>query len=283
MTAQEQQPTPEDIPSFRWIVAGCTGSGKTWLVKWLLRELPEGELDEVIVITATGAAKDWPETTPNRIYSDWDPQRVRRQMHRPGHKLFIIDDFLGLIRPDEPALVHLFTAGRHRGASVILITQRMNGFAPAIRVNASRIYLCRTLAAKELDILYDETATSALRKRSDWYAFVEEATRRRGVLVIQMVCDGKDGSPFSVVRPPGVLHDLFVEPNYDTDPEDERQPDERPRRVARPKRRLTKRLPASNRRWRFRNAETRPKAAPKARPPARAPAKKRIGRAPRAR
>jgi len=248
--SDKEEEAPEDIPSFRWIVAGCTGSGKTHLVRWLLRELPEDELSELIVISASAAPKDWPETTPSRVYDDWDPLRLKRQIKRPGHKLFIIDDFLGLIRPDEPALVYLFTAGRHHGASVILITQRLNGFSPAIRVNASRIYLCRTIAAKELDVLYDEVATSTMRKRADWYKFVEESTRHHNVLLIQMVYEGKDGDPFSVVKPPAELADHFVEPEYESDEEDREVPKSRDYTT------LTKPLPASNRRWKFKNAET---------------------------
>lgn len=252
--AHEKEEAPEDLPTFRWIIAGCTGSGKTHLAKWLLRRLPDDSLSELYIVSATAKPSTWEETTPSRVKTEWDPAWVRRKMKRPGHKLFIIDDFLGLIRRDEPALIYMFTAGRHHGSSVILITQKLNGFAPAIRVNASRVYLCRTLAVKELDVLYEEVATASLRKRSDWYAFVEKETRDHGVLVVDQQAGGHD--PFQTVRPKGKLEDHFVEPEYSSDEEDR----EIVERAAKKKThlQLKKPLTASNRKWQFVLAEPRP-------------------------
>ncbi len=273
---EREEEDPEDLPTFRWIIGGCTGSGKTHLAKWLLRGLPEdGYPSELIVMSSSAKARHWPETTPNRIYTEWDSDTLLRLMKRRGHKLFIIDDFLGLIRPDEPALVHLFVAGRHAGASVMLITQRINGFAPAIRVNASRIFLCRTIAVKELDVLYDEAATAGLRRRQDWYAFVEKETRDRGVLVIEMVHE-KDDEPFSTLHPPGELDDLFVEPEYSSDEEDELRGDPtRVRGESTTPSTLKKSLPASNRKWSYKHEPARRKPRKVGQKKARVQSKKR--------
>lgn len=243
--SDDAQEEPEDIDTFRIIVMGCTGSGKTHLVKWLLREMDEDYLDELFVYSSTASAKTWPETTPSRVFTEWSPELVQKQINRPGHKLFIVDDMIGVMKPDDATLVTLFTKGRHHGTSVFLITQRITGFFPVIRANASEIYLCRTLAATELDALHKELATPDLRKRADWYAFIDECTKDHHALRIEMT-NGGSKSPYSRVKPTEKLHDLFVEPATQSDDEGGR-----PRRREPRKRRKAKPLPSSLGKWKF--------------------------------
>lgn len=260
MQGKEEEREPESYQTQRIVISGATGSGKTWLCKHLIRQIRDGELSELIVISGTGSTKGWPETTPSRFFDSWDSDRVRRQMQRPGHKMFVVDDLLGEIRKDEPQLVQLFTKGRHHGASVILITQRLNYFSPTIRVNATKLYLTHTTAKKEIDLLWDEVATTKTRSRADWYEFVLESTDDHKVLVIEMVYSGKQ--PFSTLRPPATLHDHFVEPIYESDEEDHLH-GRRTRELAT----LKKTLPASNRKWHFESAELPPAEKAKTRRP----------------
>lgn len=198
---------PEDLhDTFRWVITGKTESGKTHLAKWLLFHHLDRS-DALWVFSGTGSAADWPMIPPKQFRSGWDHDLVDRIKRSPGSKVIVVDDQLGIVEKNDSALVGLFTRGRHSNTSVVLITQRLNGFSPTIRVNTSRVYVCRTVSASELICLHDEYAAPLGMTRREFFKHVDEKTRNHAVLLIDLKGDGS----FSEVHPPAVLVPFVME------------------------------------------------------------------------
>lgn len=132
---------------FRLGVVSATGNGKTYLVKELvLKLLAAGRFDRLLVYSGNvGASTEYFGTFAYWIkrYSDdhllklIDKQDKKRKSER-DHLLIILDDLSGTEAENSEAIRMLFTAGRERKLSVIILNQTPKRvLSPTVRDNCN--------------------------------------------------------------------------------------------------------------------------------------------------
>lgn len=146
---------------------------------------------------------------PRNLDVSWNVAKIEGFFDRPSEevRIVIIDDFLGIIRRDDPVLIRLFTQGRHSGISTILLTQRLNGFSPTIRANTSIAYITNTVSKRELETLYEEYATPAHSNKKEFYDFIMEATKDYAVLEIDLT---KNPPTYRKLKSEPIIPEYFV-------------------------------------------------------------------------
>lgn len=175
------------VTTFRYIISGKTNSGKTHLCKYLLYKLRNEDI-EVFIFSSTAKPEHWPMVDEKKIINVFDERLINdiraSETVFGNHKIIVVDDFLADVKPNNKTLANLFTKGRHTNTSVILITQRLNGFSPTIRVNASCIFLTKTISRSDLQLLYSEYGTVRFRTKYQFFEYIIENTKAFGVIKI---------------------------------------------------------------------------------------------------
>ena len=208
-----EQPEHEILPSIpaRMALLGPSGSGKTQLIQamccdffrrrgrsvfariyiWSPSVLVDTVWEPVIKMCKTELGQDNDkEQFLFQSYKPDDLQRViqtqkeviRRAKEAKLKTLFniliIVDDFAD--RPDftrtETLVWELFFRGRHAKISTLISTQKWKAISPAIRSQATALFVFRLRSAQELEAFAEEV--SALIDKKTVMQFYREATER---------------------------------------------------------------------------------------------------------
>ena len=179
---------------FSMLVVGPSQSGKTYFVQQLL----------------TKNCIQYPEEKPiliNWFYNQWQPRydAIKRilkkkivftqglpelsedlnQINPEYNNILVFDDLMSQAS-DSPVLSQLFTQGRHRNASVILLLQNMfpkGTFNMDISRNALYKVLFRSPGnRKQIDIMAEQTF--AKDRKNFMYAYVKETEKPFGYIIL---------------------------------------------------------------------------------------------------
>jgi hypothetical protein len=135
-------------PPFLLVLNGCQGSGKSTLIKWIMREnsLSKTPFSFGIVFTNTAFEGSFPYIPKKYIYENFDENVLKNLMNiqknnvKKGiHKeaFVILDDCLDDEKQwESPALKKLSTQLRHYNISLIITTQYCHLIKPRFRSNA---------------------------------------------------------------------------------------------------------------------------------------------------
>ena len=181
--------------SFRCLVAGRTGSGKSSAMYSMVTDLYKNCFKHIIIVSRTARLdhtylqlKDWAEkhlkqddrmkrfvfTHPDEeklmeIFNEHAAQVAKEKLQRKeDHSceplsscLWIFDDLSdspALRQRNESTLNKLFTLGRHSGQSVICLVHQLSAVSPLIRKNASMLLVFKISNRKEMEMLETEYA-----------------------------------------------------------------------------------------------------------------------------
>ena len=192
---QSRYPQADRLPS-RSILLAPSGSGKTVLLQHLILDQYRDCFARIFVFSPSVDIDDaWlsvKEYVHNRIvakndketyfFDHYDPaalkrildtqravieyQKNRKETHELLQTLIIVDDFADApeFSRNSKLLHSLFTRGRHSGLSTIVSTQRFFALHPAIRLNATSLYVFRLRNDKDLQAFLEETSALADKK-----------------------------------------------------------------------------------------------------------------------
>lgn len=152
---------------FATIISASRNSGKSILVKYLYKNIwkPKKFFDVVIIFSKTlcnGFYQQFIDT--KLLYDKYVPealhslQNIAKKYMHEGKRfnfLCILDDSISLRQKYDEPLTDMFTQGRHYGASIVFITQKLSYASLTWVNNATEIIIMRNRSPKELEYIGD--------------------------------------------------------------------------------------------------------------------------------
>jgi len=145
------------LPSITTII-GITGSGKSHLCKWLVKDLAfHKKINNIGVISTTiieGSDKDDWSSIPTHKKMNYDVAeeyitnliKYHRNLEKQNinyHSLVIIDDCMGLIKFNNDKWVVILSTCRHYNISFIIIAQYIKKLPTIVRSQSSYFFFFR--------------------------------------------------------------------------------------------------------------------------------------------
>jgi len=181
-----------DGSNFSMLIAGSSGSGKTMLLRKILKECQKN-YDYIVVLCPSlefsGDYKDFePHDGKNKkftLFHDYDPNVVKEIMQtqgdiikRYGKKscpsvILILDDCLEFLR-QHSLIEKVFFKGRHINISPIVLVQKLRGVSTILRVNTKYAIFFRAGNTSEIEAFLDTYTGKRERKHIegeliDWF------------------------------------------------------------------------------------------------------------------
>lgn len=175
------QPIDFDVPC-SGLVIGNSGSGKTHLIRQLLKTTFRARFKEIFIFCPTmeysqdyDFLKDRPEYK-NRLYDKFDEELIgeiigeqkylikRYGKARTPQVLILLDDCLESIQGNSNIVNTLYFKGRHWNISCFCLVQRMRGLGTILRLNARFIIFFRSANQAEQDHVLDEYCGRAQKR-----------------------------------------------------------------------------------------------------------------------
>ena len=189
-------------------VCGRRGSGKTNLVRWLLRTIARcGQVRDVWVFTSTAFTGAWQETVgESRVYENFDEellngilqrQAAARAAGRPNEALLILDDVLGSMSFTSSVWKLLASTGRHYNLSVILVSQHYHAIPPLVRLNSDYFVVLGPTSERAWRSAYQEFAPT-----KTWQELKATGEKAVATLGQALVVDQRSPPHLKVIRAP---------------------------------------------------------------------------------
>ena len=130
------------------VACGCSKSGKTWLIRALLRSFGRN-FQSIVIMTGSSFSKDWEplgirpvEISRERLETFIEIAKRQAATGTPGKFLLVCDDMQGTLKSTKGGpFAKLATMGRHLGISTIFLTQHLKFVASEIRGNVSHFFV----------------------------------------------------------------------------------------------------------------------------------------------
>jgi len=167
-----------DGSNFSMLIAGSSGSGKTQLLKKILKEA-QSKYDYFVVLCPSlefsGDYKDFDEHKKYTQFSEYDPAVISEIMQtqadiikrhgktRCPKVVLILDDCLEFLK-QHSLIEKLFFKGRHINISPIVLVQKLKGVSTILRVNARYAIFFRAGNSNEIEHFLE--AYTGKRERS---------------------------------------------------------------------------------------------------------------------
>ena len=190
-------------------VCGRRGSGKTTLMKYILRTLARrGDIKDVFVVSSTLFTQDWmnvvgedrcfgAEDVEDILRRILDRQAHARESGRPNPALLILDDVLGSFSFAQPIWSTIASTGRHYDLSVILATQHYFAVPPLVRLNSDYFALLGPTSDRAWKQAYNEfSPTKTAQELREW------GSRALAPIGAAVVIDQRDPPHLKVLRAP---------------------------------------------------------------------------------
>jgi hypothetical protein len=189
-------------------VCGRRGSGKTNLVRWLLRTIARGgQVRDVWVFTSTAFTGHWQSTVgESRVYENFDEellhgilqrQAAARAAGRPNEALLILDDVLGSMSFTSSVWKLLASTGRHYNLSVVLVSQHYHAIPPLVRLNSDYFMMLGPTSERAWRSAYQEFAPT-----KTWQELKAAGEKAVGPLGQALVIDQRSPPHLKVIRAP---------------------------------------------------------------------------------
>jgi GTPase SAR1 family protein len=181
---KEHLPKPGDI---RWVLAGASGSGKTYLLVEMITKVYRGAWDRITIVSPSADIDtQWRDVAryiktlkkqdgAPQFITDFDPEDFQgviddqtakaaaaKKTGQKGPKMLIVLDDIaddGRYRNLKPLLT-LYVRGRHALIDCVVSTQRFRFLPVTCRVNATAILLCRLRSAKDYEAIEEEVSAT---------------------------------------------------------------------------------------------------------------------------
>lgn len=164
-------PVPKELGlsnTFSMILVGGTGSGKSTVVRNLIRILDPRNIKKpnrfIISSTWDDDATLHSKFYRENVFDDYDNETMlnlidmivqenrerRAKKKREEQYLLVADDMLGII-PKNASLWPLFVKNRHKKLNILLSVQQFKALLPVVRYNATTYIIFGTINNKELE------------------------------------------------------------------------------------------------------------------------------------
>lgn len=221
---------------FSSMVVASRKSGKSYFVKWLLKEHLNGLFHLTVVMCPS--VDDLQEYKgcigkfPNRMMQHFDEEYLEKLLitnesrmlkgKKPIETLVLIDDSSGVDTRNSEMLFKLYSRGRHAGVSVIFICQEYSSLPPKIRNNVELFVVMRQLSSHGRLKVAEEVLSGSIRvedginEKKYFLDLQDEYAREVGDMLIVSKMGSDDGL-FKFRAPSGVecvsakLTDVIVE------------------------------------------------------------------------
>ena len=144
------------------LIVGYSGSGKTYLTKWLLYKLNEMKRFDIIFIVCpsdfTNSYSYIPAQFRRESYSDeWllELMEVQKKQAKRPRIAVVFDDCAGHIKNSKEWTTFISTY-RHYNITPFIITQRLTSVPPITRTQARFVYLFRNSNTSDIKTLHNE-------------------------------------------------------------------------------------------------------------------------------
>lgn len=164
--------------NFSILLAGSSGSGKTQLLKQILKQ-SQKNYDYVVVLCPSlefsGDYEDFEENKKYTQFGEYDPAVIREVMETQGEIIkrhgkarcpkvvIILDDCLEFLK-QHSLIEKLFFKGRHINISPIVLVQKLKGVSTILRVNTRYAVFFRAGNSNEIEHFLE--AYTGKRERS---------------------------------------------------------------------------------------------------------------------
>lgn len=159
------------------LLVGSTGSGKSTLVKKLLKS---AKWDLGMIFTSTDwEYKDVKKGIPlkfdsiDKVNLLFSPKIIKLR------KFVIIDNYIGIMKLG-PIIEKLYTQGRHFGIAVFVLTQYAAKVPPVVRENSRYVWILRA-NVKSYDLLFNNQ--NKYSKKNDFIEFCQKNTSYIPILI----------------------------------------------------------------------------------------------------
>lgn len=151
----------------RVVLVGATGTGKTYLARYLLQSVPRlVVIDPKATLRGKWGLTEWSPKTRKRFINgedvrlryapdvggDFQYEHVFEDVYHAGNCVLYIDEVYGVIPPHKPAgpyLTAIYTRGRELGIGTIASAQRPVSFPLFILSEADTFFLFRVLLEED--------------------------------------------------------------------------------------------------------------------------------------
>ncbi len=203
------EPIFDGETNFSMAMIGSRRSGKTTLLKWLVREHMERYFDQIVLIT---------NTLSNDIYTDFAPEDKLTSLSTFDNNviqglidiqtedgpdadrvLVILDDSVGNNVKYSQGILKLFCTGRNLNMSIIYSVQDGTLLHPAHRENLDFLIVMRVKTFPKIKHIIDtflmgnlesgERKTTAKEEFNVWERLLKDVTTDHGALVVDYIQD----------------------------------------------------------------------------------------------
>jgi len=168
-------------PNFRWLVCGSSGSGKTNLVRHMLKDkrlLPsifDIEKHVFVMCPTADMSNDFEFLPEQNVFPMYDELLVKEIVdtqkanikqfgkRRTPPVLLILDDCLEYVH-NYSYINQIITKIRHYNISLIILSQKLKGIGRTIRLNSDYITIFRTSNLSEIENVLDEFVGKKFKK-----------------------------------------------------------------------------------------------------------------------
>lgn len=187
----------------RIFVASKSNTGKTNYIKHFIKK-QQNKIDYLFVVSYSGdddwemSSKCWDKYDSDVIKFIYEFQEKRRiQVPNPKYpkesrrqyiyeypsSVVVLDDLLGNVNMTYTQEINkLYTQGRHKNITPIILTQKYKGVGSIIRTNASYVFLLSHSNKTQIDSIYEEYGGKF--SKDQFRDFLQKNTTNYGVLII---------------------------------------------------------------------------------------------------
>lgn len=182
MSDEEKDQEIKLDPPFTMILCASSGSGKTYLLKHLLKKDLKDKFDNVFIMCPSlEYSTDYDEFKSKerykkRMFGSYDPEIIDEIIaeqkyvikkfgkDRCPQTLLILDDCMEYLQGNHTLVQNIFFKGRHINLSCIILVQKLKGISTIMRINTKYVIFFRTGNSAELDHLLEEFSGKKERK-----------------------------------------------------------------------------------------------------------------------
>ena len=166
MNSLEQLDIDINKPSFFMIIAGRSNSGKSWFLRYLMREINiHKQFDFGVVMSNTAWEGSFDYIPKKYIYEEFNEDVIKNLIKIQKDNLskginkrafIILDDCIAEKEMEQPIMKKLAIMGRHYNITTIITTQYVHMISPVLRANSNyNLFFNIGEGVREMKATYD--------------------------------------------------------------------------------------------------------------------------------